>query len=298
MALQDFKIRSAENKDAYALNAFLSFEDTVHRHLDWRAPADWLGCQPYHLLLSKDRLLAALACPPDPPEIAWVRLFAAAQRINTGEAWRLLFEKCQQDLADKATTIIYAAVSLQDWFTNILKDHNFSHYQDIIVLEWQQASPPSRQPMHDLNFRTMTTVDLVSVEIIDRLAFEHLWQIRLNGITAAFQHAAYASVVEKDGAIIAYQITTHTPYSAHLARLAVHPDLQGQRIGQRLVIDLLHYFHQKGIHRITVNTQSDNLASQALYRNLDFKHTGEQFPVLVYNNSDTIPTIFRRNPHG
>ena len=144
----------------------------------------------------------------------------------------------------------------------------------------------------------MTAADLVAVESIDRLAFESLWQIRLTGLAAAFQHAAYASVIEKDGAIIAYQITTQNPYSAHLARLAVHPDLQGQRIGQKLVIDLLDHFHRKRIHHITVNTQSNNLASQALYRSLNFKRTGEQFPVMVYNNANSISTTYRRKLNG
>ena len=298
MVIQDIQIRKAEEKDARALSAFLSFEETVHRHLDWRAPTDWLGRQPYHLILSKDRIMAALACPTDPPNVAWVRLFAASHQINTAQAWQLLFEKCQQDLADQSGKIFVAAVSLHDWFTDILTRNDFIPHQDIIVFEWQQKSPPPRQQLNGLKFRTMTTADLVDVEVIDRLAFEPLWQIRLSGLAAAFQHAAYASIAEKDGAIIGYQITTHNPYGAHLARLAVHPDQQGQRIGQMLVIDLLEHFHQKKIHRITVNTQSDNLASQALYRNLDFKLTGEQFPVLVYNYSNSIPNISRRNTHG
>ena len=281
MVIQDLQIRSAQVNDIMALNAFLSNEDTVHRHLDWRTHADWLGYQPFHLLLSNNRILAALACPPDPPNVAWVRLFAASYQINTGKAWHLLFEKCHQHLADQPETTIYAAVGVHEWFTNILLENDFNRFQDIIVLEWQKPSPPPRLSLNDLNIRTLTTADLIAVEAIDRLAFEPLWQIRLNGLRAAFQHAAYASVVEKDGVIIGYQITTRNTYSAHLARLAVHPDLQRQGIGQMLVIDLLDHFHRKRMYRITVNTQSDNLASLALYRHLDFKRTGEQFPVLT-----------------
>jgi ribosomal protein S18 acetylase RimI-like enzyme len=281
MVIQDLQIRSAEEKDLLALNAFINFGETVHRHLDWRTPADWLGRPPFHLLLSNNRILAALACPPDPPNVAWVRLFATSHHIDTGKAWRLLLEKCQQDLEGQPETTLFAAVSIHQWFADILLECDFNRFQDIIVLEWQQASPPPRQPLNDLNIRTMKAVDLAAVEVIDRLAFQSLWQIRLNGLRAAFQHMAYASVIEKDDSIVGYQITTHNPFSAHLARLAVHPDLQGQGIGQKLVIDLLHHFHQKRVTKITVNTQSDNLASQTLYRNLEFKRTGEQFPVMT-----------------
>ena len=281
MVIQDLQIRSAEEKDLLALNTFLNFGETVHRHLDWRTPADWLGQPPFHLLLSNNRILAALACPPDPPNVAWVRLFAASHHINTGKAWHLLFEKCQQDLAGQPETTLIAAVSIHQWFTDILLECDFNRFQDIIVLEWQQASPPPRQLLNDLNIRAMRAVDLAAVEVIDRLAFQSLWQIRLNGLRAAFQHMAYASVVEKDDTIVGYQITTYNPFGAHLARLAVHPDLQGQGIGQKLVIDLLHHFHRKRVTKITVNTQSDNLASQKLYQNLEFKRTGEQFPVMT-----------------
>jgi len=43
--------------------------------------------------------------------------------------------------------------------------------------------------------------------------------------------------------------------------------------------------NDKGVTRLTVNTQSDNLASLALYEKMGFTVTGEKFPVYCYQVS-------------
>lgn len=69
--------------------------------------------------------------------------------------------------------------------------------------------------------------------------------------------------------------------SGHLARLAVHPYAQRHHIAHGLVRQMLARFGRMGTHRVTVNTQSDNAASLALYRSMGFKLTGNTFPVYL-----------------
>ncbi|MBI3362889.1 MAG: GNAT family N-acetyltransferase, partial [Chloroflexi bacterium] len=64
---------------------------------------------------------------------------------------------------------------------------------------------------------------------------------------------------------------------AHLARLAVSPDYQGQGIAAALVADAVSYFERSHADRLTVNTQQDNYASLAVYKRLGFAPTGEMF---------------------
>ena len=82
--------------------------------------------------------------------------------------------------------------------------------------------------------------------------------------------------------MIGYQLSTGTPIGAHLARLAVRPELQGRGLGAALVSDLIERIQNNGGTRVTVNTQADNMSSLALYHKLGFRRTGEQYPVYTF----------------
>ena len=84
-------IRTAVPEDRQKLANLIHFEIHVHRHLDWRTPLDWIGYPPYLVYEQRKSLLAALACPPDPPQAAWIRLFATAQNLSIERAWTALW---------------------------------------------------------------------------------------------------------------------------------------------------------------------------------------------------------------
>jgi len=83
--------------------------------------------------------------------------------------------------------------------------------------------------------------------------------------------------------VIGYQMTTGGGARAHLARLAVHPDLQGRGVGRALLGDLFDHLVQNGILKLSVNTQSDNQISLNLYQKMGFIRTGETYPVYTFN---------------
>ena len=77
-------------------------------------------------------------------------------------------------------------------------------------------------------------------------------------------------------------------FTAHLARLAVHPHLQRRRIGYRLLQNVLYHFLEGlDVWGVTLNTQNNNHASLALYQQTGFHLTGESFPVYVYPYRDS-----------
>jgi ribosomal protein S18 acetylase RimI-like enzyme len=276
-----YAVRPATKQDQSIISSLIGFEYYVHRHLDWRTAFDWLDYQPYLLMQRDKRLVAALACPPDPPEVAWIRLFATSSSLPPSETWGPLFEQANAMLQqDHKTTIV--ALALQDWFKKLIEQSGFQQHQKIVVLQWSSKPTERRTIPVNLNIRPMLVSDLPEVEVVDRLAFDPLWQHTLSSLTLALQQSAYATVAELDGLIIGYQVCTATPFSAHLARLAVRPDLQRNRLGQAILLDLLWHFKQRNINHITVNTQEDNGASLALYKKFGFLFTGESFPVLIY----------------
>lgn len=274
-------IRDARPQDISDLAFLLNQAPYVHRHLDWRLPLDWIGEEFVWILEQSQRIQAVFACPADPPGIAWVRLFASSTLIQPDEAWDRLFEHALNRIGP-GSNIKLAAISLQNWFEQLLVRHGWSLHQQIVTLGWS-GDFSAVQPLPDgAVIRPILPEDLPEVTRLDNLAFEPLWQLSLTALTQAYEQSAFSTLMEIDQRIVAYQISTATAYSAHLARLAVRPELQGKKIGYGLVYDLLKRLERLHIWSVTVNTQHDNLASQALYRHLGFAHTGDQFPVLVY----------------
>lgn len=274
-------LRPATEEDRSRLANLLHFETHVHRHLDWRRPLDWLGSPPFFVTESAGRLSAALACPLDPPGIAWLRLFAVITRMDTAEAWSALWPAALDQLIELRAQQA-AAIPLHDWFRKLLAKSNFSHTHNVVVLEWKpKAGTLTKAPADHLPIvRLMTEKDLVGVHQVDSAAFAPLWQNSLDALTLAYKQARLSTLIEEDGKVIAYQISTQSSQGLHLARLATHPSAQGRGLALDLVKDLQSKLLQRrGEGLLSVNTQDNNTPSLSLYTKLGFNLTGEKFPV-------------------
>lgn len=276
-----WRARPATSADQQKIADFIFLESHVHRHLDWRTPLDWLGHSPYWVLEEGGRLIAALACPPDPDSIAWIRLFACATHLSGPSAWAPLWNAAQYQLIERGGATA-AAIATQDWFDAILIESGFDLAGHIVLLEWNDQSVPLISISSNINIRAMTHADLPRVVEADAAAFEPLWRNSLAALSKAYSQAVYASVVEDASGVIGYQLSTGGPAGVHLARLAVRPEAQGCGLGAALVSDLIVRVQKNGATHVTVNTQADNAASLALYRKLGFRRTGEQYPVYTY----------------
>lgn len=275
--------RPVEARDKNQLAHLIHYGTYVHRHLDWKPPLDWIGESPFYVAESNDRVMAALACPPDPPKVAWIRMFVCSTRISYNYAWEKLWPETKNYLMENKTNML-AAIPLQKWFRELLEANGFFHDHNVISLVWKSTenllsslpAPPT------LQLRQMNKEDLRLVQHIDSLAFGPLWQNAFDSIELAFDQAVLATVVEEEGRVIGYQITTPTPYGAHLGRLAIEPDHQGEGVGYTLVHNLVNQLNNNGIHRISVNTQDNNTKSLGLYEKVGFFETQEAYPVFTY----------------
>jgi len=274
-------VRQAIPADYASLTALLETAPNLHRHLDWRPPLEWLGREPFFLVEQNKNILAALACPPDPANIAWIRLFAVHSSLPIQTAWNMLYPLVKA-FNDRQPEISTAGIIIFPWFGDLLKNAGFRLHQEIVVLEWDNILPPPVYSNPPITIRTMEPPDLPDVERVDHLAFDPLWQNSQESLELALQQSINATVAELAGEIVGYQISTAAGYSAHLARLAVLPEMQKRSIGYWLVRDLLERFSHQELYRVTVNTQDNNIASLALYQKLGFWQTGERFQVRVW----------------
>jgi len=274
-------LRPATEADYKQLSALLGMSTHTQRHLDWRTPYQWLGSQPFWVLEEDSALIAAMACPAEVSEVSWIRLFAAGRESELQETWDSLLEK-NLDALSHSNVKMLASLAVFDWYRRLLNAPRWQHKQDIVVLSWHSRAMDAIHPPDGLTLEPLEPEDLPAVACIDSQAFDSLWQNPLPSLQLALRQSGYARVVKSGSDIIAYQISTIGFSAAHLARLAVVPQWQGKRIGRWLVQDLQTHFWLQNYGGVSVNTQSDNHASLALYHSLGFVETGDRFPVFVH----------------
>jgi ribosomal protein S18 acetylase RimI-like enzyme len=272
------RVRPTQRGDRTALSHLLSLAAWKHLHLGWTDPLALLEEQPALVLEEYRTLLAALACPPEPEAICWLRLFAASNRTTPDAAWRLLWPPAEEQ-ARRMNVSQAAILVLDDWLREPAAKSGFEQTHEVIFLKWMDRPLPSAGTIPG-RIRRMESSDLSIVHELDREAFDPIWRNSRRALQEAFSGSSYATVVESHDQVLGYQISTVSPLGAHIARLAVSPDRQGQGLGGALVRDTVERFTASGVPQVTVNTQSDNLRSLDLYHRLGFRPTGQRFPVL------------------
>ena len=282
MSEVDFTIHNVTSTDRSRLASLIHFGAYVHQHLDWKSPLDWIGRHPYLSINEKGDVFAALACPPDLPEIAWIRLFAVNSNINIDYAWKHLWEAALNDFPKFGITQA-AALSMQSWFTELLLGSKFELTDNVIILTHDDRAGKKIPSTDFVNIRPMDHEDLRTIAEIDNSAFSSEWRNSVEALELAFQQSSYTTVAEIGDEIVGYQYSTSSGFGGHLARLAIKEERQRNGIGFSLVHDMLNHFQKFGITHITVNTQQSNIASLALYAKAGFTITGEKYQVYKYH---------------
>ncbi len=272
-------IRNAKVADRAALEPLIQYEPYVHSHLDWRNALDWLTEPPFLIAERDGQIVSALACAPEAPGVAWIRVFATVGHLSPAFTWRALWPEAERHLLDLAVTQI-AVIPIYSWFRRILKDSAFRYSHDVVLLAWTRRELPEIDPIQ-ARIRPMRPEDLPAVAAVDAAAFPPLWRNSRESLEMAWRQSVLASVAEDKQGILGYQISTPSPRGGHLARLAIHPRSQRRGIGQALIRELLEQFVRRGAAQVTVNTQNDNRSSLALYEKLGFRRTGEEYPVYL-----------------
>ena len=272
------KLRQTSREDRTVVEGLIAHAPWSHVHLDWLDPANLIDQEPFILAISGDSSVGTLGCPPDLPEAAWVRTFASADGYEVEEVWDLLWAQGSSRLLELEVEHV-AALALENWFEQLVQKSGFKHTNSVIFYELglELGSNAISEPTHEL--RSIRTTDAEAILDLDRLAFEPIWQLSRESLAVAIIQASSASLVEENGAIIGYQITTGSPFGAHLARLAVLPAHQRKGLGTALVNDAALSVQELGLGMLSVNTQENNHSSRKLYEKMGFRKTGKEFPV-------------------
>ncbi len=286
--MASWEIRQTSQADRATVDRLLSTAGRKHLHLDWLDPAELTGKRPFLLALEGQQPVACLAAPPDTPGVAWLRAFALNSAQAPQPTWDAVWEAARVQLLEQQVTQV-AGMALDGWFAKLLRRSGFDQTNSVVFFEldlvggrngeWDSGDRKSDATRPMPSSRPITGSDLQPVLELDSAAFDPLWRLSPDSMRAALRLASSATMIELDGVAAGYQITTSSPFSVHLARLAVRPDWHRRGLGRKLVQDSIRAASGMPLRRLSVNTQADNTASQSLYRRLGFKTTGQNFPV-------------------
>jgi ribosomal protein S18 acetylase RimI-like enzyme len=249
-----------------------------HFHLDWQRPVEWLAERNICCWVARhdEDVTALIGASIEEDGAAWLRL-VAVERDDDGRLLGELWARLNADL--RAHGVRQMAVLLQEyWLRPDLLQWGFENTNAVVTLR-RTNGPAPPYPFPPLTIREATPQDLPAIARVDASAFEPLWRYDERTLWLASHAAATFTVLNLNGTIIGYQLSTHHGTAGHLARLAIDPVYQGMGYGGFLVGEMLRFFARRDITCASVNTQQDNLHSQRLYTRLGFQFTGHRAPV-------------------
>jgi len=177
------------------------------------------------------------------------------------------------------TEVHLYVLALEDWIDSLMRQKGYPKHQDLVILERSLLTPLSVQDNPYVQIRRVTENDLPEVEAIDAASFEDLWVYSLPTLQLAYQQSDLTYLAEFDGIPVGYLFGTISGSTSHLARIAVLSGYKRQHIASRLMEKFFTALQERGITQVTLNTQSDNQASLALYDKMGFRKTGETFAI-------------------
>ena len=269
-----------QRRNRWAVRDLLSRNFYSHTHLDWQETDQWLDSEaaPIRLAWQHNHLVGALATSVPLNNTCWIRLAAVIDHSELTPTLNALWNDLRLEL--NALGVHTAAwLMIRDWPTQCAGDMGFRFSEEIVTLRRADQTPPPEPPSDQIDIRLARVEDLPTMVQIDQAAFVPPWQMTLSDLRQAERVSSNCTVALYKDRIVGYQLSTLYFDGAHLARLAVLPEMQGKGVGSALLTQVLRHFARRGVYAMTVNTQSSNEASQRLYLRYGFRHNGYDLPV-------------------
>lgn len=255
-----------------------------HIHVDWHAPADWLGTPGFVVSevpdgQEKSSIVACLAAAADPPPAAWIRLAAIKSGQQPLATLEIMLQKVLVYLRESNLHEL-GWFPVQIWPEQWLKALGFTQVNRIVTFVKEGLEVPSL-PENNIEIREAYLSDMSDLAALEVEAFQPLWRHSERGLQLAYGKAQSFEVAEIDERIVGFQYSVEgkNRESAHLVRITVAKGLQNQGIGSTLMASALDGFRRKGVRQVTLNTQVDNISSHRLYQRFGFHRLEDELPV-------------------
>ncbi len=274
----DLAVRPAQNNDLPALHHLVETSARAHLHLDWWTLEDWIG-NPACLIAEADQRIVGLGMGVrDASDVAWLRAVVMEDGLGVNVLLDVLLPPLLSALRSQAIREL-VCMAWANWLSDKLPEHGFSPQTRVVTLVQNDATFPRHPNVNGILLREAAPADVDSITSLDHAAFSAEWWYSGTTLFRAMHDQTRFIVVERDGLPVGYGFGHAFGSQAHITRLAVQPEHQGQGIGTRLLEALITHFRAQGVEAITLNTQMDNEDALRLYRHFGFTPAGDAVTV-------------------
>lgn len=265
-------LRKATRFDSGAIENLLEQNWAVHTRLLPVDIRDRLEQDIAFIIEDQVTMRGFLMVESQPPDTGLIVVAALHDNSHNIPFLERLLPAVEQELQKQEFQFLLQ-IGNASWLTRRLPEFGFKIRDSIITFEWKQQSLLQLPPHPTLQIRPAHLSDLPDLLAFDRLVFGPMWRKPRATFRDAIGRAISFLVGTIDGQVVAYEWCDRFGEHAHLTRLATHPQFQRQGIASQLLHHTLQTLVARNIKTVSLNTQTDNIASQELYRRFGFTST-------------------------
>lgn len=269
MRSQEKKIRSLSHADLGSIERLLRTSEYIYqrftleelqRHIQhYPAVGAFNGNSLYGFLLSQ-----AFSSP-----CAWIGGFGVSwsESSNYLSILSALLEPLSSSLLSRGVRYLHYSGNdaERDWLRSTLLTRGFAPYRLLYAYDKFDFAIPSPGNQLVTIRRVDLARDTAALLHIETACFEDLWRYDALAFSDIVATHPYFVVAEYMDQVVGYQFNALDDDYGYLVRIAVHPSVNGQGIGARLMAEAVRFFKQANVSRIMLNTQEDNLHAHHLY---------------------------------
>ena len=139
----------------------------------------------------------------------------------------------------------------------------------------------------NLTFREMMPEDAVAVEAVEQACFAIPWSRESFWKEAANENTCYLLALDGEQ-VIGYAGCWISFEEAQITNIAIAPDYRGQKVGTRLMAELIRLVKERGVTAMTLEVRPSNAPARALYAHYGFREAGVRKKYYHDNGEDAI----------
>jgi [ribosomal protein S18]-alanine N-acetyltransferase len=136
--------------------------------------------------------------------------------------------------------------------------------------------------------RRMEMKDLDDISEVEKLSFSIPWSRESFISELKTNLFARYLVIEHDKKVIGYGGMWIVLDEAHITNIAIHPEFRGQRLGEKLMRELMSIAWSSGAASMTLEVRKSNEIAKNLYRKFGFVEEGIRRGYYTDNGEDAI----------
>jgi [ribosomal protein S18]-alanine N-acetyltransferase len=264
----DAQVRLLTSNDLPLVQRLLNTSEFIYQRFTLEELPMLLKHYPAVGMFNGDSMSGFLLSQTVNPPSAWIGGFGVSWTESREYISRLemLVEQLAKHLIKRGVRYLYYSGNdmQNDWLRDVLLVRGFALHRLLYSYDKYDYSVPSTGNP-DVKLRPVEKRDIPALLAIEEACFEDFWRYDAFSFEDIAATHPYFVVAELNSKVVGYQFNALEDEFGYLVRIAVHPSVNGQGIGVRLMSEAITFFQQAHILRIMLNTQDDNVRAHRLY---------------------------------